>query len=153
MRETAIEDLHHSLTTLARRARDMSGLHPGPSLVACTVLTEIDLAPGVRAAGLCAHFGLDKSRFPGNSRTPPAGLSLRELDETTLQLPWMRWQGLSAWADSPWRMPCEELAMPAARIMTRSSARPAAVNEEDYRRVATIRELAAVPRAADPYIR
>jgi DNA-binding MarR family transcriptional regulator len=61
-RETAIEDLYYGLTTLARRARDMGGdLHPGLSLVAYTLLTEIDLTPGVRAADLSAHFGLDKS--------------------------------------------------------------------------------------------
>jgi DNA-binding MarR family transcriptional regulator len=61
-REVALEDLYHGLTTMARRARDMSGdLHPGLSLVAYTLLTEIYLTPGVRAADLCAHFGLDKS--------------------------------------------------------------------------------------------
>jgi DNA-binding MarR family transcriptional regulator len=36
-------------------------LHPGLSVVAYTLLTEISLTPGVRAADLCAHFGLDKS--------------------------------------------------------------------------------------------
>jgi len=36
-------------------------LHPGLSLVAYTALTEIYLTPGVRAADLSAHFGLDKS--------------------------------------------------------------------------------------------
>jgi DNA-binding MarR family transcriptional regulator len=61
-RETALEDLYHGLTTMARRARDMSDdLHPGLSLVAYTLLTEIDLTPETRAADLCAHFGLDKS--------------------------------------------------------------------------------------------
>jgi DNA-binding MarR family transcriptional regulator len=61
-RETALEDLYHGLTTMARRARDMSDeLHPALSLVAYTLLTEIDLTPGTRAADLCAHFGLDKS--------------------------------------------------------------------------------------------
>jgi DNA-binding MarR family transcriptional regulator len=60
--EAAFEDLYHGLTTMARRARDMGGdLHPALSLVAYTLLTEIDLTPGVRAADLCAHFGLDKS--------------------------------------------------------------------------------------------
>ena len=62
IRETALEDLYHGLTTMARRARDMGDdLHPGLSLVAYTLLTEIDLTPGTRAADLCAHFGLDKS--------------------------------------------------------------------------------------------
>src|ERR1700730_3369738 len=61
-REAALEDLYHGVTTMSRRARDMSGdLHPGLSLVAYTLLTEIDLTPGTRAADLCAHFGLDKS--------------------------------------------------------------------------------------------
>lgn len=61
-REAALEDLYHGLTTMARRARDMSDdLHPGLSLVAYTLLTEIYLTPGMRAADLCAHFGLDKS--------------------------------------------------------------------------------------------
>jgi DNA-binding MarR family transcriptional regulator len=61
-REAAFEDLYHGLTTMARRARDMSDdLHPGLSLVAYTLLTEIHLTPGARAADLCAHFGLDKS--------------------------------------------------------------------------------------------
>jgi len=47
---------------MARRARDVSDdLHPGLSLVAYTLLAEIYLTPGVRAADLCAHFGLDKS--------------------------------------------------------------------------------------------
>jgi DNA-binding MarR family transcriptional regulator len=61
-REAALEDLYHGLTTMSRRARDMSDdLHPGLSLVAYALLTEIDLTPGVRAVDLCAHFGLDKS--------------------------------------------------------------------------------------------
>jgi hypothetical protein len=37
-----------------------------------------------------------------------------EFDETTLQLFWMRWPQLSAWAGSLWRMLSEELAGPAA---------------------------------------
>ena len=61
-RQAALEDLYHGLTTMVRRARDTSDdLHPGLSLVAYTLLTEIHLTPGVRAADLCAHFGLDKS--------------------------------------------------------------------------------------------
>ena len=40
----------------------MSGdVHLGLSLVAYTLLIEIDLTPGTRAADLCAHFGPDKS--------------------------------------------------------------------------------------------
>jgi hypothetical protein len=37
-----------------------------------------------------------------------------EFDETTLQVFWMKWPSLSAWAGSLWRMLSEELAGPAA---------------------------------------
>lgn len=37
-----------------------------------------------------------------------------EFDETTLQLFWMRWPHLSAWAGSLWRLLSEELAEPGA---------------------------------------
>ncbi len=37
-----------------------------------------------------------------------------EFDETTLQVFWMKWPGLSAWAGSLWRMLSEELAQPAS---------------------------------------
>ena len=37
-----------------------------------------------------------------------------EFDETTLQLFWMRWPQLSAWAGSLWRMLSEELSGPSA---------------------------------------
>jgi DNA-binding MarR family transcriptional regulator len=79
-REAALEDLYHGLTTMARRARDTSGdLHPGLSLVAYTLLTEIDLTPGVRAADLCAHFGLDKSTLSRQlDQLISAGLLRRE---------------------------------------------------------------------------
>jgi DNA-binding MarR family transcriptional regulator len=79
-REAAFEDLYHGLTTMARRARDMGGdLHPGLSLVAYTLLTEIDLTPGVRAADLCAHFGLDKSTLSRQlDRLISAGLLRRD---------------------------------------------------------------------------
>jgi DNA-binding MarR family transcriptional regulator len=61
-RETVLEDLYQGLTTLARRARDVGGnLHPGLSLVAYTLLTQIDVTPEMRAADLAAHFCLDKS--------------------------------------------------------------------------------------------
>jgi hypothetical protein len=36
-----------------------------------------------------------------------------EFDETTLQVFWKKWPGLSAWAGSLWRMLSEELAGPA----------------------------------------
>jgi len=34
-------------------------------------------------------------------------------DETTLQLFWKKWPGLSMWAGSLWRMLCQELDTPA----------------------------------------
>jgi DNA-binding MarR family transcriptional regulator len=61
-REAAIEELYQGLSTLVRRARDVGDdLHPGLSLVAYTLLVQIDLTPAARAADLAAHFGLDKS--------------------------------------------------------------------------------------------
>jgi DNA-binding MarR family transcriptional regulator len=61
-REAALDDLYLGLTTLARRARDVGDeLHPGLSLVAYTLLTQVDVTPGMRAADLAAHFCLDKS--------------------------------------------------------------------------------------------
>jgi DNA-binding MarR family transcriptional regulator len=79
-REAAFEDLYHGLTTMARRARDVSDdLHPGLSLVAYTLLTEIYLTPGVRAADLCAHFCLDKSTLSRQlDQLISAGLLRRE---------------------------------------------------------------------------
>ena len=61
-RDVALDDLYQGLTTLARRARDVGDhFHPGLSLVAYTLLAQIDVTPGMRAADLAAHFGLDKS--------------------------------------------------------------------------------------------
>ena len=61
-RETALEDLYQGLTTLTRRARDVGDeLHPGLTLVAYTLLAQIDVTPGTRAADLAARFCLDKS--------------------------------------------------------------------------------------------
>jgi DNA-binding MarR family transcriptional regulator len=61
-REAALDDLYLGLTTLARRARDVGDdLHPGLSLVAYTLLTQVDVTPEVRAADRPAHFCLDKS--------------------------------------------------------------------------------------------
>lgn len=37
-----------------------------------------------------------------------------EFDETTLQLFWKKWPGISTWAGSLWRMLSEELAGPAS---------------------------------------
>jgi DNA-binding MarR family transcriptional regulator len=61
-REAALDVLYLGLTTLARRARDVGDeLHPSMSLVDYTLLTQIDVTPGMRAADLAAHFCLDKS--------------------------------------------------------------------------------------------
>jgi DNA-binding MarR family transcriptional regulator len=61
-REAALDDLYLGLTTLARRARDVGDeFHPDLSLVAYTLLTQVDALPGMRAADLAAHFCLDKS--------------------------------------------------------------------------------------------
>jgi DNA-binding MarR family transcriptional regulator len=61
-REAALEDLYQGLTTLTRRARDVGDdLHPGLTLVAYTLLAQIDVTPGARAADLAARFCLDKS--------------------------------------------------------------------------------------------
>jgi DNA-binding MarR family transcriptional regulator len=47
---------------MVRRARDLGDdLHPDVSLVAYTLLAQIDVTPAARAADLAAHFGLDKS--------------------------------------------------------------------------------------------
>ena len=36
-----------------------------------------------------------------------------EFDQTTLQVFWKKWPGVSAWAGSLWRLLSEELAVPA----------------------------------------
>ena len=79
-REAALEDLYKGVTTMARRSRDVGDdLHPGLSVVAYTLLTEISLTPGVRAADLCAHFGLDKSTLSRQlEQLISAGLLRRE---------------------------------------------------------------------------
>ena len=49
-REAALDDLYQGLSTLVRRARDLGDdLHPGLSLVAYTLLAQIDVdARGAR---------------------------------------------------------------------------------------------------------
>src|ERR1700722_14281027 len=88
-REAALEDLYHGVTTMSRRARDMcDDLHPGLSLVAYTLLTEIDLTPGVRAIDLCAHFGLDKSTLSRQlEQLISAGLLRREGEQPARRRP------------------------------------------------------------------
>jgi DNA-binding MarR family transcriptional regulator len=81
-REAALEDLYQGLTTLARRARDVGdNLHPGLSLVAYTLLTQIDVTPGMRAADLAAHFCLDKSTLSRQlEQLTSAGLLRRDAE-------------------------------------------------------------------------
>lgn len=79
-RDAALEDLYQGLTTLARRARDVGdNLHPGLSLVAYTLLAQVDVTPGMRAADLCELFGLDKSTLSRQlEQLVSAGLLRRE---------------------------------------------------------------------------
>ena len=79
-REAALDDLYLGLTTLARRARDVGDeLHPGLSVVAYTLLTQVDVTPGMRAADLAAHFCLDKSTLSRQlEQLISAGLLRRE---------------------------------------------------------------------------
>jgi DNA-binding MarR family transcriptional regulator len=79
-REAALDELYQGLTTLSRRARDVGDdLHPGLSLVAYTLLTQVDAEPGVRAADLAAHFCLDKSTLSRQlEQLISAGLLRRE---------------------------------------------------------------------------
>jgi DNA-binding MarR family transcriptional regulator len=82
-REAALDDLYLGLTTLARRARDVADdLHPGLSVVDYTLLTQIDVSPGTRAADLAAHFCLDKSTLSRQlDQLVSAGLLAREVEQ------------------------------------------------------------------------
>jgi DNA-binding MarR family transcriptional regulator len=86
-RETALEDLYQGLTTLARRARDVGDqLHPGLSLVAYTLLAQVDATPGMRAADLAAHFSLDKSTLSRQlEQLASAGLLCRDSGQPGLR--------------------------------------------------------------------
>ncbi|HEX9066703.1 MAG TPA: hypothetical protein VF843_16455 [Streptosporangiaceae bacterium] len=44
----------------------------------------------------------------------PASRAHAEFDETTLQVFWLKWPGLSQWAGSLWKMLSDELAVPAS---------------------------------------
>jgi DNA-binding MarR family transcriptional regulator len=79
-REAALDELYQGLATLVRRARDLGGdLHPGRSLVAYSLLVQIDLTHQARAADLAAHFGLDKSTVSRQlEQLTSAGLLRRE---------------------------------------------------------------------------
>ena len=82
-RDAALEQVYDGLTTLARRARDVGDdLHPGLTLVAYTLLTQIDATPGVRAADLAARFCLDKSTLSRQlEQLIAAGLLRRDAEQ------------------------------------------------------------------------
>ena len=62
MRDGAVTHLYQGLATLMRRRAELSAeVHPGLSLPAYTVLTQIQAVPGTRARDLADLFGLDKS--------------------------------------------------------------------------------------------
>jgi DNA-binding MarR family transcriptional regulator len=62
MRDGAVSHLYQGLATLMRRRAALSAeVHPGLSLTAYSVLTQIQAAPGSRACDLADLFGLDKS--------------------------------------------------------------------------------------------
>jgi DNA-binding MarR family transcriptional regulator len=62
MRDRAVTHLYQGLATLMRRRAELSAeVHPGLSLTAYTVLTQIQAVPGTRAQDLADLFGLDKS--------------------------------------------------------------------------------------------
>ena len=62
MRDTTVKDLYQGLGTLMRRRAELGAeFHPGLSLAAFTMLTQIQAAPGTRACDLADLFGLDKS--------------------------------------------------------------------------------------------
>jgi DNA-binding MarR family transcriptional regulator len=62
MQRPEIEALYQGLSLLVRRSREFSPeFHGGLSLVDYTLLTQIQSAPGPRAADLAILFGLDKS--------------------------------------------------------------------------------------------
>ena len=79
-REAALEDLYQALSTLVRRSRDLGAdLHPGLSVVAYTLLVQVEAEPQARAADLAAHFGLDKSTVSRQlDQLVAAGLLRRE---------------------------------------------------------------------------
>jgi DNA-binding MarR family transcriptional regulator len=62
VRDGAVTHLYQGLATLMRRRAELSAeVHPGLSLAAFTVLTQIQAVPGTRARDLADLFGLDKS--------------------------------------------------------------------------------------------
>ena len=92
-REAALDDLYLGLTTLARRARDVGDdLHPGLSLVAYTLLTQVDVTPGMRAADLAAHFCLDKSTLVPAARAADLGRAARAVTASSRAAGATRWR-------------------------------------------------------------
>ena len=80
MRDTAVNHLYQGLATLMRRRVELSAeVHPGLSLAAFTMLTEIQAVPGTRACDLADLFGLDKSTVSRQiNDLQAAGLITRE---------------------------------------------------------------------------
>lgn len=80
MRDTAVKDLYQGLATLMRRRAELSAeFHPGLSLTAFTMLTQIQAAPGTRACDLADLYGLDKSTVSRQiNELQAAGLITRE---------------------------------------------------------------------------
>ena len=80
MRDGAVNHLYQGLATLMRRRAELSAeVHPGLSLTAYTVLTQIQAAPGTRACDLADLFGLDKSTISRQlNELQAAGLIGRE---------------------------------------------------------------------------
>jgi DNA-binding MarR family transcriptional regulator len=80
MRDAAVNQLYQRLATLMRRRVELSAeIHPGLSLTAYTMLTEIQAAAGTRACDLADLFGLDKSTVSRQiNQLEAAGLIRRE---------------------------------------------------------------------------
>jgi DNA-binding MarR family transcriptional regulator len=123
MRDTAIEYLYQELSTLLRRRRDLSNdVHPGLSLVAFTVLSQIETAPGVCAADLAILFGIDKSTVSRQlGHLEATGLIRREGEK-----PGRRGYPLVVTARGR-----RQLADAAARLRRRLSERLVAWDEQD----------------------
>jgi DNA-binding MarR family transcriptional regulator len=80
MRDGAVNHLYQGLATLMRCRAELSAeVHPGLSLTAYSVLTQIQAAPGTRACDLADLFGLDKSTVSRQlNELQTAGLISRE---------------------------------------------------------------------------
>jgi DNA-binding MarR family transcriptional regulator len=79
-RQAVIDRLYQSLATMMRRRTEVSAeVHPGCSLAAYTMLTQIEAVPGTRATDLAELFGLDKSTVSRQlNELEGAGLIARE---------------------------------------------------------------------------